>query len=908
MSVNWDKVQDTVIEKVKFLGTQERGVKGLLYGQDRAALFIAKKLSGQAGVVLADEVGLGKTRVALLIADAVMSCGGNVAVVVPPGLLAQWENEYKLYKMQLRESPNASIKLRRFEDLFNYGSILGKPRDGFPLAVTKKNRWVLLSHCFGFHQVRTNSPAWRIELPALVRAAHEYDAPYRNRWREYAQIREYDEEDAFGWWGQYWKAAKFLSKKMSYVFKDQANGHFLQRNDLRPSLKNSADNGDLNKLYVKDGDGYEIMLELIGLLIGDIDLLIIDEAHKSRDDWETPEKQLGVLVEKIIRQNKNSRRLCLTATPVELDPSQWDGLLKRAGLSAPLTAINGFFQSLVKARTSPDNPEVIDELIKSAKEFESGLNRFVVRRRRINQAEMKKYFDGTPVGAHPHRELTKIPISFEHLDTSWRRATLAFEGQGLAAKGLEGIGMRERLLDIRHAHALINDFDDENRGTEVINPKDGRRRFWGKTAAVATGIKYDATGLMAHPRVQCAADQIERQLGILTADSANREKYLVFGRFSTSMKALSKELNARYILRCVDLSLPVPAGNFDEEEIYSCYIRLMSLRDPGVDVRSDILLIGKLNEMQSGSCLTKENLISLIKEAHELHRSAREYVSKVLNREFLDEHLPGNDAINRLTPEQRENLYSLIRLDVYSNLSSELHTPDLQTSKAAAIRSEAVRIWAQYLEQIIEGVEIDFHNATRSEWRGNAEYYDVDAKGDCVDPAHLAAVLELHESGEARQSSFCRLLDSDVPHPTRKVLQAQFNNMVFPRVLIAQSIIGREGLNLHKMCRRVLLFHPEWNPAVVEQQIGRVDRINSLWTSLADTWLAEGKNGPMPKISVEYLLFEGTYDDYQYQVLQKRRQDLNSQLFGELLDHELFQKVNPDRQNALLDAAPNFDP
>jgi SNF2 family DNA or RNA helicase len=51
-------------------------------------------------------------------------------------------------------------------------------------------------------------------------------------------------------------------------------------------------------------------------------------------------------------------------------------------------------------------------------------------------------------------------------------------------------------------------------------------------------------------------------------------------------------------------------------------------------------------------------------------------------------------------------------------------------------------------------------------------------------------------------------------------------------VLVAQSVVGREGLNLHRACRTVILLHPEWNPGVVEQQIGRVDRLSSYWEQL----------------------------------------------------------------------------
>lgn len=65
------------------------------------------------------------------------------------------------------------------------------------------------------------------------------------------------------------------------------------------------------------------------------------------------------------------------------------------------------------------------------------------------------------------------------------------------------------------------------------------------------------------------------------------------------------------------------------------------------------------------------------------------------------------------------------------------------------------------------------------------------------------------------------------PNVLAKVQLAFNRSHSMPRVLVAQSMAGREGLNLHRACCHVLLLHPEWNPGVVEQQIGRIDRVCS---------------------------------------------------------------------------------
>ena len=106
------------------------------------------------------------------------------------------------------------------------------------------------------------------------------------------------------------------------------------------------------------------------------------------------------------------------------------------------------------------------------------------------------------------------------------------------------------------------------------------------------------------------------------------------------------------------------------------------------------------------------------------------------------------------------------------------------------------------------------------------------------------AVRALLDDDDVRQSVHARLLQGTTAWNTRRYLQAAFNRPgASPWVLIAQSQVGREGLNLHESCCVVVQFHAEWNLAVLEQQIGRVDRKGSLWERRAEKWLKEGAQG-----------------------------------------------------------------
>src|SRR5208337_2741491 len=104
-----------------------------------------------------------------------------------------------------------------------------------------------------------------------------------------------------------------------------------------------------------------------------------------------------------------------------------------------------------------------------------------------------------------------------------------------------------------------------------------------------------------------------------------------------------------------------------------------------------------------------------------------------------------------------------------------------------------------------------------------------------------ALETRLWEEYDRPQGGFARLMYGGTSQESRRMIQLAFNRpKTFPMVLVAQSMVGREGLNLHKACRIVVLLHPEWNPGVVEQQIGRVDRVGSRWCNELKKALASG--------------------------------------------------------------------
>lgn len=71
-----------------------------------------------------------------------------------------------------------------------------------------------------------------------------------------------------------------------------------------------------------------------------------------------------------------------------------------------------------------------------------------------------------------------------------------------------------------------------------------------------------------------------------------------------------------------------------------------------------------------------------------------------------------------------------------------------------------------------------------------------------------------------------RLANGSTKAERRRHLMLAFNTPFFPEVLIASSVMA-EGVDLHLNCSHIIHHDLDWNPSVLEQRTGRLDRIGS---------------------------------------------------------------------------------
>jgi SNF2 family DNA or RNA helicase len=97
---------------------------------------------------------------------------------------------------------------------------------------------------------------------------------------------------------------------------------------------------------------------------------------------------------------------------------------------------------------------------------------------------------------------------------------------------------------------------------------------------------------------------------------------------------------------------------------------------------------------------------------------------------------------------------------------------------------------------------------------------------------------------------------------TRERLREAFNTPLFPMVLIANEVM-QEGLDLQRSCRRIIHHDLPWNPAQLEQRVGRVDRLGGRIHKLRD------KNIDA-KLEILYPLISQTIDARIYEKVRQR--------------------------------------
>lgn len=116
---------------------------------------------------------------------------------------------------------------------------------------------------------------------------------------------------------------------------------------------------------------------------------------------------------------------------------------------------------------------------------------------------------------------------------------------------------------------------------------------------------------------------------------------------------------------------------------------------------------------------------------------------------------------------------------------------------------------------------------------------------------------------------------------TRVRLMRAFNTPFFPDILVCSQVMG-EGVDLQRFCRHVIHHDLDWNPSTIEQRTGRIDRLGC-------------KAQDRHPIVVYLPYLAGTADERQYRVMSDREQWFRV-VMGQ---DEVARLITPDSSSAI---------
>lgn len=862
----WQKVADVLrrsADEQKQQGKDSR----LNAGQQASILALADRILNN-GVVIADEVGMGKTRVAVELARAVVECQGRVAILIPPGLGYQWQDELQQggisYMQPVLRSFWAYLKAWESDNV----------QAQMPWF---RENVVLLSHSFTNWRLGNKSDSWRWALlPRLF-------AQWRKR-QDGRLPRGSRSDDLSDPW-----ICHATESIVSAIPEDCSHPAFQVLDNLYQSDAWNTMQLRSGDFYHKYKDGRIWLEKAVGIGLGVFDLVIIDEAHKNRAEGSG----LSRLLDNVILKTAKTRRVALTATPVELHLEQWKQTLERIQvgveqMSVVYPAIEKYLHAVQHLqKTWRSNAEARETYKAAAQYFQSSLSPYLLRRDKREDKAVRHFHELTGLPASEYRYQHEIPVTTASLSASWKQAICAAEALSVVASQVDDSKAKRLRLTIGNGHgisALIDQYmrsesDDQKQDEQSIkeeyridraissesNTKCQQRIQW--WLSVIGNSLGEQTSPYEHPAILATVEEIEKYI-------EQGEKVLIFGRFTQPMRTLVNLLNARQMLLYLQTGKHWPQASVHRDEEAAVLAACCQLR---LDARFPT--IGSINDV-------------LDKQYHREQRHLSIFRSRLIDtiRQGLEQtHTNSLRQIEKIADAIQNNDDTLVWL---SRAMYEL----LDKDKSRLLPKDYARTFIELVEAITDTDDAD------SDDESDEKIFD------------FSKIRErLSDEYNHQRGGFARFMYGETKPESRRIMQVAFNRPhSFPRVLVAQSMVGREGLNLHKACRVVVLLHPEWNPGIVEQQIGRVDRVGSHWEKvLINETQGQKKLDQFSRIEIRPVVFRGTYDEHNWKILQQRWHDLRAQLHGVVITASV-EELRDAKLEAIFkdisESTPNFSP
>ena len=877
---------------------------------------ILSRLRRQPGVILADEVGMGKTFVALAVAysTAVSNPRGPVVVMVPANLIDKWEQDLATFcELYLHNGRPVRCDAATAKELASSGALrYGTARHSVSLMRLlddpPRRRCHLILLAQGAMSRRQTDKWVRLALIAEALRRHG-----RGRAKRLIQVKQQihrflaellwavGEERAHDWGDGLWKSLlKNHPAEWKRIYNGEVRDERLQLGDdpVPKSVERALKGIDLSPLAealtqmpLRARGGQERVSERLGevrkalkaieeLLWKDLlaqarwrsPLLIMDEAHHLKNpgtslarQLQSPDSARDLRTGDGAMAGAFDRMLFLTATPFQLGHHELVRVLERfSDVRWDPAQLGDRGKFLERLKTLGRH---LDDCQRAAVALQRRWSR--LRPEDCEAEEMEAWW--MRLRSSPQNELT-------------RRQQAVVEG--FETSRLRGATAQEALRPwiIRHNKGVCWS------GTEIRR----RRRIEG--AAVAG---HDGTAGLPVPTGQLlpfflaarsAIDPGKDLLGEALCSSyeafRNTREQRVPERDQQDDELLSSDLtHSAWYLREFDTALEQCTGSI-HPKVAATVQKAVDLWETGEKVlvfafyrqTCAALRIHISTEMEKRTTALARRRLA---EAEEPIKAADigRVLHRVQNRYFDDRDAPGRRELDRILEaivDRRRN--RLLAGGVQG--SSLTRIVDVMRRflrvSTTLVRCFPIEDHALEPETAVQRM-LEKEDASGLTWRTKfvgfvdflADHCSARERADYLDATAGTRTGGIRVEGDqvAQQedagTSIVTLANVQVAtgatnRDTRSRLMRAFNTPFFPDIFVCSQVMG-EGVDLQRYCRHVIHHDLAWNPSSIEQRTGRVDRLGCK---------AEGRES----ISVYLPYLTGAADDRQYRVMTEREQ------------------------------------
>ena len=877
---------------------------------------ILRRLRNQPGVILADEVGMGKTFVALAIAYgvAVRSRRGPVIVMVPANLVDKWKQDLETFcELYLDNRHPVSRDGATRKDLTNPKAIrYGVARHSVDLMKLLDDPARERCHLIFLAQgamSRRQTDKW-IRLALIAEALRRHGRGKASRLIQVKnQIHRFlakllwaiGEERAHEWGEELWQR---LLSTGSETWKDTYNtavrderrrlvddpvpnavARALQRIDLKPLAEaleempvrarggdaRVSERLDVTRRVLREVEE-ELWKDLLAKTRWRSPLLVMDEAHHLKNpgtslarQLQSPDSEQDLHTGDGAMAQAFDRMLFLTATPFQLGHRELIRVLERFG----------------DVRWDPDelgNSECFGQQMTDLGTYLNESQRTAVALQR-SWSRMRPEDCESDVDVWWERIL-RLPR--EALNSHQRAVVDAYHA---ARHGRDAAQQALRPWIVRY-----------NKDTLWVNTAISRRQRLDGAAIVGHGISgglpvpphqllpfFLAARSAVNPaqdllgealcssfeafrftrKKRDAAKDEQEELPAATVDLAHSRWYL--GEFDRALERCSGSTHPKVsstVQRVVDLW---EAG--EKVLVFAFYRRTCSALRVHIseEIGHRIMVTGQRRLHEVGREIGPKEIERLL--------------DRIQKRYFDDADSPGRRAVDAAIREVMQSREALLDKAQMSKLERDVLTDVLR--RFLRVSTTLVRCFPLGELDSIQPSEavartINHTDVSGVSWRQKFDGFIAFLTDGCSNEErrlYLEAarrtqtggirVEEEEDEGADGESSRVTLANVQVAMGTtrrdkRSRLMRAFNTPFFPDILVCSQVMG-EGVDLQRFCRHVIHHDLDWNPSTIEQRTGRVDRLGCK---------AEG----CQPIVVYLPYLAGTADERQYRVMSDREQ------------------------------------